>query len=86
MARRGNDGSDSAQNRTRNSWFKAGHHIPSDDSERGANEGLSKREIRALAEENSRPWGLNWFARDAVKARAEEAQRGRGGRGGRGKK
>jgi hypothetical protein len=90
MARRGNDGSDTPQNRTRNAWFRAGHSIPSDDSHRGANEGLSRREIRALAEENSRPWGLNWFARDAVKARAEEAQsraraRGRGGRGGRGR-
>ena len=79
MARRGNDGFDSAQNRTRNSWFKAGHHIPNDDSERGANEGLSKREIRALAEENSRPWGLSWMASGAVTRRAKEAQaRGRG--------
>ena len=86
MARRGNDGSDSAQNRTRNSWFKAGHHIPSDDSERGANEGLSRREIKALAEENSRPWGLSMFSRAAVTRRAEQAHGGRGGRGGRGKK
>lgn len=64
------------QHETRSAWFKAGHWFGRDD-ERGANEGLSRREIKALREENSRPWGQSWWASDAVKNRASQAKKGR---------
>jgi hypothetical protein len=92
MARRGNDGSDTPQNRTRNTWFMRGHPVESDDHALSIfNLGLGARERRALAEENSRPWGLSLWAKSAVTDRAKEAQsrgraKGGGGKGGKGGK
>lgn len=47
---------------TRDGWFKATGDTGSRDNERGANEGLSKREIKALADENSKAWGRKFGA------------------------
>lgn len=67
-----NNGGDKNQN-SRGAWWNRGHHIPSRDNQRGDNEGLSAREIRALEEENSRPWGLSPAGR--ISARAKRAKR-----------
>lgn len=37
--------------------FRAGHWVPGADNQRGANEGLSSREIKALEAENGTAWG-----------------------------
>lgn len=66
--------SDSNKN-SRGAWWNAGHHVPRRDNQRGANEGLSQREIRALDRENSRPWGQSIFASSSISDRAKEAQR-----------
>lgn len=65
------------QHETKSAWFKAGHWLPGRDNERGANEGLSRREIKALEAENSRPWGRKEFSKAAVSDRAKKAQRKR---------
>jgi hypothetical protein len=62
------------QGETKSAWWNAGFHLPKD-SERGKNEGLSAREIRALSEENMRPWGQSIFASSAVSRRAANAQK-----------
>jgi hypothetical protein len=63
----------SKQEETRESWFKKGHVLARRDEERGANEGLGKRERKALSEENTKPWGKSWWAEDAIKKRARDA-------------
>jgi len=63
------------QKETSDAWFKKGYWFGRSDPERGANEGLSKREIRALAEENNRPWGRKQWAKDHVSKRAAAAQK-----------
>jgi hypothetical protein len=63
------------QKETKDAWFKAGHWLSRRDNERGHNEGLSARERKALAEENRKPWGKSWWAEDAVKNRAKDAQK-----------
>lgn len=77
-SRAGRDNGGAANKNNRTEWWNRGHHVPSRDNQRGANEGLSAREIRALDEENSRPWGLSPAPR--IAARARDAQRGRGRR------
>lgn len=75
---------------SRGAWWNRGHIIASDDHALShGNLGLGRRERRALAEENSRPYGLSWWAAGAVTDRAKEAQRrgrAKGGKGGKGKK
>lgn len=59
--------------------FRAGMWLGRSDDHRGANEGLGEREIRALADENARAWGLG-FAASAIESRGREAERRRGAR------
>lgn len=61
---------------TRKSFWNAGFNLQRDDNQltRG-NLGLGGRERRALARENSRPWGMSIFASSSVSDRAREAQR-----------
>ena len=65
----------SRQDKTRDEWFKKGIWLERRDTHRGANEGLNARERKALADENSKPWGQTWWAEDAVKKRVKEAQK-----------
>jgi hypothetical protein len=69
-SRSGRDNGGDKNKNSRAKWWNAGHHVPSTDNQRGANEGLSAREIRALAEENTRPWGMSSYPRDAIARRA----------------
>jgi nitrogen fixation protein FixH len=74
--KRGNTGRNDAANNTRKSWWNSGHVISNDDHHNSMfNLGLSGRERRALARENSRPWGQSTFASKSVSDRAKEAQR-----------
>lgn len=63
------------QKETSDAWFKAGHWFRRNDNQRGANEGLSRREIKALEEENMRPWGRREFAQQRVINRAKAAKK-----------
>jgi hypothetical protein len=63
------------QQETYNEWFRRGMWLGKSDSQRGKNEGLSDREIRALNEENSRPWGQKMFAEGFISDRAKKAQK-----------
>jgi hypothetical protein len=63
------------QNETRDAWFRAGTWLSRRDNARGANEGLTRREIKALEEENTRPWGRSMFASASVSRRAEAAKK-----------
>ena len=65
----------SNQDKTREEWFKKGIWLERRDTARGANEGLNARERKALADENSKPWGKSWWAEDAIKKRVVEAQK-----------
>lgn len=61
---------------SRGAWWNRGHIIASDDHALShGNTGLNARERRALADENSRPWGQTMFAARAVTDRAIEAQK-----------
>lgn len=55
-----------------NGLWNRGFIVYSGDNQRGANEGLGEREIRALAEENSRPFGLSRAAQ-VIAERARQA-------------
>lgn len=69
--RAGRDNGGKNNKNSRDAWWKKGHHIPTRDSQRGENEGLSAREIKALDEENTRPWGLSPAPRIAARARGK---------------
>jgi hypothetical protein len=58
----------------RDGLFRQGILTPRGDRERGANEGLSAREIKGLSEENGRAWGLH-FGSGFIKQRARDAQK-----------
>lgn len=62
---------DKAVDQVRSGLFKRGV-LTHRDSQRGDNEGLGPREIKALAEENSRPWGLN-IGKDYIARRGRDA-------------
>jgi hypothetical protein len=65
---------EAAKKETKGSWFKSGSWLATSDNHRGANEGLSRREIRALEAENSNAYGKkSWWASDTVKSRARQA-------------
>lgn len=57
--------------------FKRGILTPRRDNQRGDNEGLSAREIKALSAENFSPWGRRSLREQAINDRANKAQRGR---------
>jgi hypothetical protein len=57
--------------------FKHGILTPRSDNQRGANEGLSRREIKDLSAENFSPWGRSSLREQAIKDRGQQAQRGR---------
>lgn len=68
---------DKEAKKLKNGLFKRGVVVTRGDSHRGHNEGLSPREIKALKEENSSPWGQSMFRTGAIKDRAEKARRRR---------
>jgi hypothetical protein len=73
-SRAGRDNAGDGTN-SRGAWWNRGHIISNDDEELAhGNMGLNARERRALAAENSRPWGQTMFARGAVTDRAKEAR------------
>jgi hypothetical protein len=73
-SRAGRDNAGDGTN-SRGAWWNRGHIISADDEELAhGNMGLNARERRALAAENSRPWGQSMFARSAVTDRAKDAR------------
>jgi hypothetical protein len=70
---RGNDGSDTPQNRTRAEWFQRGYPIlPDDPTLHAENMGMDARERQALSEENTRPFGQDWNAIRAIRQRFKD--------------
>jgi hypothetical protein len=71
---RGNDGSDSPQNRTRAAWWNRGHALESDDyALHPDNLGLGHRERKAITDENVRPYGMRMYAENEIIRKALEA-------------
>lgn len=62
------------QKETSKAWFMKGFLLPRRDKHRGENEGLGQREIDALDEENTRPYGMSWYSNEAVKKRGKKAR------------
>ena len=60
MTRKNEDSAEGKEaQRISSGLFKGGHWLPGADNQRGANEGLGAREIKALESENGTAWGLS---------------------------